>query len=222
MPRSLTRRIARLMFQRAYRRIARSDSAAMLRNIHLGCGDDIRPRWLNIDLSVPHSRQRGTAGSERSGTTIEFDLQHGLPVPAGSCELIYSSHFFEHMGHGSAIKLLRECFTALRQEGVFRLALPDIPAVFLAYVRKDVEYLELLTSSAGYLDTLPGSETLVDTLNYAVYQNGEHKYIYDAEKLKALLLGIGFSAVRADQFRPEVDPDNALRRQYSMYIEAVK
>jgi hypothetical protein len=67
-----------------------------------------------------------------------------------------------------------------------------------------------------------GTASLVDYLNYAVYQNGEHACIHDEEKLTLLLRGIGFSQVRRVEFDPAVDVDTPERRRYSLYVEAVR
>ena len=68
----------------------------------------------------------------------------------------------------------------------------------------------------------PGTETLVDFVNYAVYQSGEHKCIYDAEKLARLLKAIGYRQAGPSTYRERLDPGAAERRRYSLYFEAVK
>lgn len=71
-------------------------------------------------------------------------------------------------------------------------------------------------------DLEPGTETIVDHINYGVYQRGEHKYIYDQEKIMLLLRRIGYSSVTESEYREGVDPDSGVRRAYSFYVEAVK
>src|SRR6266536_2872590 len=47
--------------------------------VHLGCGDDIREGWVNIDLNL--SKRTCRSKLEQSGTAlINHDLRLGLPL----------------------------------------------------------------------------------------------------------------------------------------------
>ena len=91
-----------------------------------------------------------------------------------------------------------------------------------AYLRGDITYLELVDIREALHYVEPGTETIVDHVNYGVYQHGEHKTIYDEEKLSVILRAIGFSTVTESSFNAEIDPDEPVRRRYSFYLEAVK
>ena len=185
--------------------------------LHLGCGTELKPGWVNIDLnpSLP---------SEFPGARfINYDLRLGaLPLRDGSCAYIYSAHFFEHLDYQLGLRLMGDCYRILRPGGTFRAALPPFKSMVRAYVEGDPTYFD------GYdiFDVLPdlerGSETLVDHVNYGVYQSGEHKCIYDEEKLLLVLTRMGFSTVNAVPYLEGIDPDNELRRRYSFYVEAIK
>jgi predicted SAM-dependent methyltransferase len=149
-------------------------------------------------------------------------LRRGLPLQEDSSDLIYSSHFFEHLEYRDGLKLMRACYRALRPGGVFRAAMPNFKGVFDAYIRGDHEYVNLI----DILKTLPevesGTETLVDHVNYGVYQSGEHKCIYDEEKLSLLLRKMGFSSVYTSSYQEGMDVAEPIRQRYSFYIEAIK
>jgi hypothetical protein len=68
----------------------------------------------------------------------------------------------------------------------------------------------------------PATTTLVDHINYGVYQNGEHKFIYDEEKICLVLRSLGFGSVNITPYREGLDPPNELRQRYSFYVEAIK
>jgi predicted SAM-dependent methyltransferase len=195
----------------AVRGFRRLEGAQDLR-VHLGCGADVRPGWVNIDVGAPPG----------DGLVIRHDLRRGLPLPSESCALIYSSHFFEHLEYRAGVRLMRDCHRALRPGGVLRFALPNFRALFEAYVQGDANYLELIDHRQALPDREPGTETLVDGVNYGVYQFGEHKTIYDEEKLIAVLGAIGFRSVSGSSFIPEIDPRDPVRRRYSFYLEAFK
>jgi predicted SAM-dependent methyltransferase len=188
--------------------------------VHLGCGADIKPGWVNIDLKAepPVIDMDAAPGT----IFINHDLRRGLPLEGRSCAMIYSSHFFEHLSYGDAVALLRECHRTLQSSGVFRAALPDFKGVFQAYLRGDADYFNLLDVFALLPHLKPATKTLVDYVNYCVYQYGEHKWIMDEEKITVLLRHIGFNAVVISSFREDVDPASELRRSGSFYVEAIK
>jgi SAM-dependent methyltransferase len=185
--------------------------------VHLGCGRDIRAGWLNVDLGV----RRVSAGLEPGTMVIEYDLRRGLPLPRESCELIYSSHFLEHLDYERGVHLMGDCYRALQPGGRFRAALPDLRGLFRAYLEGNELHFDLLKP---LLEPLldPRWLTLVDYVNYGVYQFGEHKYIYDEVKLGAVLERVGFRHVRPAAFDARWDVDTPERRRYSFYVEALK
>lgn len=182
--------------------------------LHLGCGGDVRPGWVNVDLWADHVPER------RGDDTlfINHDLREGLPLDENCAAIVYSSHFFEHVEYELGLKLMRDSYRALSPGGRFRIVLPNLPAIFDAYLRRDRAWLSLLDEFMGE----PQFKTLVDYVNYGVYQFGEHKYVYDAEKLQAALMGIGFSSVTPSAHEPGLDPEAEVRRRYSFYTDAIK
>lgn len=188
--------------------------------VNLGCGKDIRAGWVNIDLGAP-------IGQPPSGATgrpvfINHDLRLGLPLAAGSCRLIYSSHFFEHLPYKTGLALMTESYRALQPGGIFRISLPNLRRMFAAYLDNDAPYFALLDAPAVSPDVVPGTETLVDFVNYGVYQFGEHHCIYDEEKLTRVLQSLGFRSVRVSAYQAGLDPAEPVRTHYSFYMEAVK
>lgn len=188
--------------------------------VHLGCGNDIRRGWLNVDMSPPAVARR-TARAARDGTRlVVLDLRNGLPLPPGSCDLIYSSHFLEHLEFPDGLRLLRDCHRSLREGGRLRIVVPNFGRIFQAYVEGDEGYFDLIDIDAAFPYNEPGMEALIDHVHYAVYQHGEHRSIYDEEKLVRTLGTIGFRDARAVGFDPTLDPDTAVRRRYSLCVEA--
>jgi predicted SAM-dependent methyltransferase len=189
--------------------------------VHVGAGDEIKPGWVNIDLMLrpPHGFD---PAAHADTVLINYDLRRGLPLEVESCELIYSSHFFEHLEYGQGLRLMRDCFRALKPGGTFRLALPNFRGLFEAYLKGDEAYVDGINIREVLPEVEPGTETFVDHINYGVYQYGEHKYIYDEDKLILILKRIGYSRVAASDYREGIDPASSVRRRYSFYVEAVK
>lgn len=189
--------------------------------LHLGCGRDIRTDWINIDLLSPRIVRRiAPAGA----VFIPYDLRYGLPMHSPCCTMIYSAHFFEHLDYGDGLRLMYDCYRALQPNGIFRLALPDYRRLFRAYLQHDLAYFALLKDfTHSLLPELQAEEPmLADYISALIYQNQEHRFIYDVPKLHAVLTRIGYRLVYQSDYHAGIDPDNVLRRTYSFYVEAIK
>ena len=139
-------------------------SARRLRNyngigtrVHLGCGEDVREGWLNIDLPSP----QGLSGpGVPHKDFVVYDLRRGLPLPAESCQYVFSSHFFEHLSYGDGTALMAACYRCLVKGGVFRAALPNLRSVFTAYIGGDEGYFADI-GEQGLTTRSPGTEAPV-------------------------------------------------------------
>lgn len=205
----------------ASRKLARAARALAdpLVKVHLGCGDDVRSGWLNVDMSAGRAaRERADAAGPGTALVLH-DLRRGLGLPARSCSLIYSSHLLEHLEFAQALRLLRDSFHALAPGGVFRAALPDFRRIAAAYVDNDACFFDLIDIREAFPHNAPGTHALIDYLNYAAYQSGEHRMLWDADKLIRTLLAAGFSDVRECGYDEALDPGSEVRRRYSFYVE---
>lgn len=224
LPDGVQRALSNLALEVRIRRIsARSSREFQLwRNqrdlkVNLGCGGDLKPGWLNLDLVLD------TEPEVAEGLHfINYDLRRPLPLANGSCQIIYSSHFFEHLEYADAMRLLRQCYELLKPGGIFRISLPDFRGVCAAYLNGDPSYFELVDQKRFLPEVEPHDLTLIDFVNFAIYQSGEHKRMYDDEKVVRLLQGIGFNEVATCGFDEEIDPPSPLRVNYSFYVQAVK
>jgi SAM-dependent methyltransferase len=217
-------RIARMM-KKPVEQLGRLSGKRGLK-VNLGCGSDVRPGFVNIDLDR-RGNDIGDVDLHPDTYLINFDLRLGLPLEVGSCDFIYSSHFFEHLPYQDGVRLMRDSYRALRFGGVFRIALPNLKLDFDAYLRGDDEILgayDPLELGDPHLASVveAGMMTRVDWINYGVYQSGEHMYIYDEEKVSTLLRRSGFHTVASSSYQEGIDIDEPLRRDYSFYVEAVK
>ena len=226
-PESLRNALSNLKNEFKIARIARAakdkfNSLAGMQNlkIHLGCGPYIKSGWVNIDLAdrPPVVDSNGFPGT----TFINYDLRLGLPLSDGSAEMIYSSHLFEHLEYKHGLRLLRDCHRVLRPDGVFRIVLPDFKSSFGAYLRADEKHFDLYDIHDVMPELEPGTETLVDHINYGVYESGDHKCIYDEEKIMTLLRNLGYKSVQQSSYREGLDPSEPIRLRHSFYVEAVK
>ena len=188
--------------------------------LNLGCGTDLKPGFINIDLALD-TPPVFDSGSQPA-MFINNDFRRGIPLEQGSCELIYSSHFLEHVEYAEALKLMRECYQLLKPGGIFRISLPDFKSACAAYLNNDYSYFDLVDVDLFLPEVEPGTLTLVDFINFAAYQSGEHKRIFDEEKVVLLLQKIGYRSVEVSSFLSEIDAPGEVRTRYSFYVQAQK
>lgn len=147
--------------------------------LHLGSGPRILEGWVNVDnVRYP-------------GVDVVLDVRRGLPFR--DVRFIFAEHFVEHLDLHEAMYLLRECRRVLRDDGVLRLSTPDLDWVWASHYRLDVA----------------GGERVEDCfrLNRA-FRGWGHRFLYNFETLRAVLLDAGFAQVERRDFgrsdRPEL------------------
>lgn len=91
-------------------------------NVNIACGDAYVEGWVNYDY-VPHSKN-----------VLHADLLDRLPLESGSADVVYSSHFLEHIPLPSVKPFLSECYRILKSGGAVRLVLPDLEEICRSYL----------------------------------------------------------------------------------------
>lgn len=104
-------------------------SALLLLN--LGCGTRVHPAWVNIDYSpifrlVQHWLFRPFARVQVLPGYVNHDLRRGIPFKTTVVDVVYSSHFLEHLEHRYAMPFLQEVYRVLKPGGIVRLVVPDL------------------------------------------------------------------------------------------------
>ncbi len=220
----LTLAIARILCDR--KRYSRFGTRA-----NLGCGLHCLEKWVNIDGSLTAllgSRRHkvinrlvyAAAGSSAfypfahynevltKKKLYFFDLRYGVPFDNDSLEVIYSSHFIEHLSEKDGERFLGECLRTLKPGGIFRLSLPDLDVAFKMYSEK--QYLEML-------------HMFFYTSEH--YDFSAHKFNYNFDILAKKLENIGFSKVKKCSFRsgncPDIDYLDVYP-EHSFFIECSK
>lgn len=106
---------------------------------HFGFGCGIKhPCWTNIDVD----RHWADGTNFNPDTDIAYDpmLKQDLPVEPSSAELVYSRISIEHLTDEAALHLFKEIKRALRTDGVFRVATPNIDLDYRAFLNNDMHY----------------------------------------------------------------------------------
>jgi len=199
--------------------------------VNLGCGLRCLPNWINIDgsLTALFSSKRFSflnkllyhlAGSseyysfEEFDTIIKknklhfYDLRKGIPLLTGSIDVLYTSHFLEHINKNDAKNFIKECYRVLKPGGLLRVVVPDLDMAFKMYKEGKAE--EMLDSFFYTSD---------------IYDFHMHKYNYNFKTLGILLKNAGFSDIQKKSYQKGKCPDiNFLDiyPEHSLYVEAKK
>jgi predicted SAM-dependent methyltransferase len=177
--------------------------------LHLGCGGNYFPGWINIDIN------RGSPGPD-----VILDLEKGIPAPEGVVDCIYAEDLLEHLEPAGTRRLLSDCSRILKKGGVLRLLTPNLRTLALAYVQKSE------TDLSWYRENV-GCSTFAEMFNAGMRGWG-HKFLWDEETLIPELMQLGFD-VRQSSYNTSniaslsgLDSRNSAQGAHTMYFECSK
>lgn len=107
-----------------------------MRKLNIACGDRYHGDWINIDFY------------SSSKNVIKVNILAGLPFENNSIDIIYSSHFLEHLSQKQADFVLMECERVLKKNGILRLVVPDLENICQEYLR----VLDSVTKNECHVD----------------------------------------------------------------------
>jgi predicted SAM-dependent methyltransferase len=178
----------RKIASRTYGRLAaRSQITAYLRaaarpRLNLGCGHNILPEWLNVDL------EGGRHGS------VFMDASRDWPIANNAFDAILCEHLVEHLPKQSGKHILLEASRVLKPKGQIRVVTPDISSLAKLILKPACPttgaYLKFVAAFHNKTNV-----STVDAINYLFYEYG-HRYIYSVAELKQHFEAAGFVDVR--------------------------
>jgi len=179
------------------RRLARNGPV----RLHLGCGTNHLPGWVNVDLFGMHP-------------DLHWDLRWRLPFPDDSATAVVLEHVVEHFALDEVVSLLDDCRRVLRPGGRIRVGVPDFGS-----------YLRSYAGDGGFIeDNRPGRPTPLLAVAEVALAHG-HKSVWDGPTLVSALQEVGFDDARLRAFGDssiQDDLDSAIRERESIYVEGVK
>jgi predicted SAM-dependent methyltransferase len=120
--------------------------------VNIACGDSYVDGWHNLDYA-PHS-----------SSVSKANLLERLPFRDNVADVVYSSHFLEHIPRVHLESFLSECMRITKPEGKLRLVLPDFEVLCSIYLecrargeheRADFLILEMIDQCVR---SVPGGE----------------------------------------------------------------
>lgn len=91
--------------------------------LNIACGGRYHKDWINIDFHAD------------SNQVQKVNILAGLPFKDNSYDVIYSSHFLEHISSLQAKVVLTEINRILKKDGILRLVVPDLENICREYLQ---------------------------------------------------------------------------------------
>lgn len=162
--------------------------------LHVGCGDNELPGWLNTELCP-------------RGGQLFLDATKPFPFDGGVFSFIYSEHMIEHISAPGAEAMLGECFRVMTAGGVLRLVTPNLafllrilepqPAPEVsAYIRYSISAHRVPVAVADG----------VGVFNTFMREWG-HQFIHTERSLRTLLERAGFVEIRSCPLSESAHPE---------------
>jgi hypothetical protein len=164
---------------------------------HFGCGLTAPIGWRNFDTS-PTLRLSKVMGRFAPGPKWPKNAEYGnivkgLPLPANSCSLIYSSHVLEHLALEDFRHALLKVHYHLKPNGKFRFVLPDLTYLAKRYLETGDSHEFMINSHLGITSRAKGlSGFLRDLMG-----NSKHLWMWDLASMTTELQKAGFSGIRS-------------------------
>ena len=155
--------------------------------LNLACGDfySKEPAWINLDW-YPNSE-----------LVKKTNLIQPLPFPNNHFDVVYTSHFVEHIRRSDVNDFLRECLRVLKPNGIIRIVVPDFENIAREYVsnmdsgnhlKAEFNIIELIdqcvrTISGGQLSSWRArSDIDLETKQYVSSRTGFKYKSYEGNK----------------------------------------
>lgn len=155
-----------------------------VRKLHLGCGPNPVPGWLNCDFQPASFR------------VIYLDVRRPLPLPDQSFDYVFAEHLIEHLTYPQAQRLLGECLRILKPGGRIRLVTPDLDQIISLFAKPPEEgqqrYLDWIYRALAPDLLAPGPVFL---LNHMSHFWG-HRFLYDKSTLMHIISAAHFGELR--------------------------
>lgn len=132
--------------------------------LHIGCGQQAIPGWVNID------------NQQLPGVDRVLDVRRGLPFSGAAS--IYAEHFLEHLTLDEGLAFLTDCRLALASDGILRISTPNLDWVMATHYRGPA-----VRPEERRLDCL--------RMNRAFHGWG-HRFLYNRPMLESMLRHVGF------------------------------
>ena len=202
--------------------------------VQYGCGTCCPLEWQHFDASpilrlrtIPWFGPFAVRKLSNFPANAQFgDISRKLPIPDNYADAIYCCHVLEHLWRDECATALRNTYDHLKRGGIFRLVVPDLKQLAVAYVNDSNPEAGLGFISSTHLTHLERPRGLLRFAR-AYFGHSQHRWMWDYGGLEQCLRYAGFEKIRdaklgdskIEEFGAVEMPDRFL---YSLCIEAQK
>ena len=190
--------------------------------LNLGCGAMVVDGWVNVDYAIGARLARsfligkllamlGILRMSWPGEIVIHDLRQGVPYADGSVDVVYSSHFLEHLNREDGRRFLAECRRVLKPGGVLRIVVPDLRAIVARYENAEIP-ADSFCKELGVLSTDHRDSRIKALL--APFFRFPHQCMYDTKSLISTLQELNISGESRGAF------DSAIKEIREIEIES--
>ncbi len=193
--------------------------------VHVGCGTLILNGWINVEYE-PNKVYGSLKKVSDKGYLVNFNVTKGLPVADGSLQFIAGAHFIEHLDLNAGIKFAKTAYQKLKTGGRIRLSCPDMEIYASNYIGRNANFFE--NPEIKKACTFKQAKTFGEIFIAKAYDSGgAHKWFYDFESLRHVLVTAGFKNIkkcrRLESQIPDVEKIELPEREIeTLYVEAEK
>jgi len=182
--------------------------------VQYGCGLSAPSDWINFDSSPTLQMQKipllGKIVKKVNfpSNVLYGDIVKGLPnIKENTCDGIYCSHVLEHLSLNDCKQAIKETFSLLKNDGVFRCVLPDLEFSINNYIINKsadnptaaIHFLQ--STMLGIEDRPKGFKNKL----IALFGNSHHLWMWDKLALQQELLNVGFKKIRLCEYNDSTD-----------------
>lgn len=139
--------------------------------------------WVNIDI-LPLQQFAASEGYK----FLQHDSTQPMPFVNESVDLIYSSHFVEHLTYEEAVHFFTECKRIMKPRATMRVIVPDLQLLVEKYANGSLKDFDQINVESS-LNPTDASKL------WNLIFNG-HKAAYDFTALKKLVESVGLKCER--------------------------
>ena len=175
--------------------IAKYLRQAATRKLHIGCGSNLLPGWLNTDL-FPRDRE-----------VVKVDAMSTHPFEDETFDYLFSEHIIEHVPFDKGERMLKEHHRVLKKNGRIRIATPNLKFLFglLSDPSSEMHASYVKWASNTFIRDVPFPHPTFVINNFV--RAWGHQFIYDEAILQLVLERAGFTEVKSCVLQTSDDPE---------------
>ena len=203
--------------------------------LHIGCGLNVLPEWRNIDASPSLRLAKipilghwilSVVGGPNWSSLVEYgDIVKGLEIEHKSCEIIFSAHVLEHLSRDDFHSAMKNIYSYLKPEGVFRAIVPDLEQYVADYINQRSDSSLSIKAADEFMSvSLIGHSDSRKSLPLRLreaFSNSRHQWMWDEPSLVDAFNQHGFKNVRRCNYGDWSDTRFGAVEKEENYVNAI-